>query len=509
MPSLLTAWVEPAHINNKQWVLDWFTRLNPTTAKVCGSIDPVTGAFRLEFPDQLQARLPNADIIYRPYAENENSQWKLMPAKVWVTNARARLEGRPYRVTFCCEPAPSPAEFGDFMRYSVQVMEEADRQGLKVDMWGFPAQFLTMFTDDPRDIRKGGWADALKVAGALRGTVQIDIHDYTGLVAPAGTYDDAYMRSIMTDPDLLRYEQDWPTFEDIESRPYQTRHLFRDMWLNRYALELGIPEHDMFIGECIYDYFGDEWDLRDTWARANAIAGDDLNVCVGERKVGGIRTLPNVTRWKFPHLTFKDAIVAQLRWHGQIRARNPRIKGYALYMLSDKDGDQRPHNWLAHTDILDACIGLNPVVVTPAPAPKPTPVPVPTPAPTPAPLYLRADRDYVNLRPQPTLNNTPITTVTPAQRLKVVGPENAEAMVGHIDMWIQVQTPEGITGWIAAWLLRLETTPPTPPPAPTPLPPPPKPSWRGAFDASELAWIDREAARDTGGVIAKLVTLLQ
>lgn len=513
--SLLTGWAEPDHIHDKQWVLDWYARLNPTTAKICGSIDPVTGAFRFEFPDALQQRLPHTEIIYRPYAANENEQWKLMPAKVWVANAKARLEGRAFRVTFCCEPAPSPAEFADFMRYSVEVMEEADKQGLKVDMWGFPAQYLTMFTDDPRDIRKGLWTPALKVAGALHGTVQIDIHCYTGLVAPAGTYDDSYMRAIMTDENLLRYESDWPTYAAIESRPYQTRHLFRDMWLNRYAKELGIPEHDVFIGESIFDYFGDEWDLKDTWARANSIAGNDLDCCVGERKVGGIRTLPNVTRWKFPHLSFKDAIIAQLRWHGNIRAQNPRTKGWALYMLCDKKGDQEPHNWLMHKDILDACVGLNMVngnapAPTPKPAPETPPVVVAIP-PAPEPLYLRADRDYVNLGPQPTLNNTPITTVTPTQRLTVIGPENAEAMVGHVDMWIQVKTPEGLTGWAAAWLLRLETSTPAPAPAPvpTPTPVPPKPSWRTAFDAAELAWIDRETARDSGGVLAKLVTLLQ
>lgn len=510
--SLLTGWAEPDHIHDKQWTLDWYTRLNPTVAKICGSTDPVTGAFRFEFPDALQQRLPNTEIIYRPYAENENSQWKLLSAKAWVANAKARLQGRDFRVTFCCEPSPSPDEFPAFMRYSVELMEQADIQGLKVDMWGFPAQFLSMFTDDPRDIRKGLWTPALNVAGALRGTVTVDIHCYTGIVAPAGTYDDGYMRSVMTDANLLRYETDWPSFEDIESRPYQTRHLFRDMWLNRYAVELGIPEHDVFIGESVFDYFGDERDLKDTWARANAIAGSDLDCCVGERKVGGIRTLPNVTRWKFPHLTFKDAIINQLRWHGKLRARNPRIKGYALYMLSDKKGDQEPHNWLMNKDILEACIGLNMVAEThPTPTPKPAPetppvVIIPPPAPTtdPEPLHLYADKDMVNVRPMPGINNEPLTVIPLNTRCLVIGPENARAMVGKLDMWIQIKTPNGVIGWVAAWVVRLMEHKP----APAPIPEPPKPSWRVSFDAAELAWIDRETKRDSSGILAKLVALL-
>lgn len=500
--SLLTGWAEPAHIKNKQWVLDWYTRLNPTTAKICGSVDPVTGAWRFEFPDQVQARLPNTEIIYRPYAENENDQWKLMSAQAWVANAKARLEGRNYRVTFCCEPAPLPSEFPAFMRYSVELMEEADRQGLKVDMWGIPAQHLLMFTSDIRDIRKGLWTPALKVAGALRGTVQIDIHCYTGIVAPAGTYDDNYLREIMTDPDLLRYEDRWPTYEDIESRPYQTRHLFRDMWLNRYAQELGIPEHDVFLGETLFDYFGDEPDLRDTWARANAIAGDDLNVCVGERKVGGIRTLPNVTRWKFPHLTFKDAIVAQLRWHGQIRAKNPRIKGYALYMLSDKDGDQRPHNWLAHTDILDACVGLNPVD-TAAPTPPPAKPPVEPPPVIIAPTVLCRARTLttLNLRPSPSSTVPPITTIPLQSVLQVIAPDGAPQMLCKKDMWVQVITPAKMTGWVAAQYLALYEEAPAP-----------KPTWRTQVSEAtraRLTLAETWKARHTELPLADFAALLE
>lgn len=383
LQSLLTGWIEPAYIHDTGWVLDWLTRLSPICIKVCGSIDPQTGAWRFQFPDAAQSRLPLSEIIYRPYAENENEQWKLMTPKQWVANAKAHLEGRRYRVTFCCEPAPSEQDFPAFMRYSIELMEEAHKQGLLVDMWGIPAQYLKMYTTDPRDITRGGWDNALRVAGALRGTVTIDIHCYTGLFAPAGTYEDNYLRQIATDQNLLRDERTWATFEDIESRPFQTRHLFRDMWLNRRAKEIGAPEHDFFVGESIYDYFGDEDDLKETWRRANGIAGSDLDICVGERRVGGIRTLPNFTVWKLGG-TFQQGIIKQLRWHGKLRAKNPRCKGWALYMLSDKDGDQRPHNWLAHKDILDACVGLNQVSVNiPPPTPPVVIPPVVTPPPPP------------------------------------------------------------------------------------------------------------------------------
>lgn len=483
--SLLTAWVEPDHIHDRGWVLEWLMRLNPHKVKNCGSIDPVTGAWRFEFPDLVQSLLPESEIIYRPYAENENTLWKLFPAKHIVANFKAHLEGRKFRVSYMCEPAPSVEDFPAFMRHSVEMMEECDKQGLLIDMWGIPAQHLKMYTDDPRDITKGGWDTGVKVAGALRGTVQVNIHGYTGLFAPAGTYDDSYLREIATKPELLRDESTWATFEDIESRPFQTRHLFRDLWLNRRALEIGAPEHDLFIGESIFDYFGDEHDLLEMWQRANAIAGNDLDVCVPDRRyVGGIRTLPNFTRWKQPHLTFKESIVRQLKWHGDLRAKNPRCKGYALYMLSDKDGDQRPHNWLAHKDILEACIGLNPMQTL-----EPEQPPVPPIIITPEVLArVKPTVALLNVRAAP--QAAVISEVTETDLLSVIAPEDAQAMIGRKDMWLQVITPEGVTGWVAAWLVQLD-------------PPPSARAWRALFDAAELAWIDRETARDQEGIIAK------
>lgn len=464
--SLLTGWLEPAFIHDKAWVLDWLSRLNPHLVKNLGSIDAQTGAWRFEFPDQVQARLPQSEIIYRPYALDENERWKSVSAKQLVSDFKARLEGRNYRVSYMCEPAPSPQDFAAFMRHSVEVMEECDRQGVLIDMWGIPAQHLKMYTDDPRDVTTGAWDNALRVAGELRGTVLINIHCYTGLFAPAGTFDDRYLREIATSPDLLRDEKTWASYDDIEARPFQTRHLFRDMWLNRRALEIGAKEHDFNIGESIYDYFGDEWDLQDTWRRANAIAGGDLNVCLPDKRyVGGIRTLPNFTRWKQPHLTFQQSIVKQLKWHGDLRAKNPRCKGWALYMLSDKDGDQRPHNWLAHKDILDACVGLNPMAQeTPN-----TPVPdVPTPLPTTPPpvLFLAtptvAAPTALNVRTSP--NGQITDTVKPGETVSVIAPENASALIGADKQWVQVVTPNGVTGWCAAWLLkRVEPPKPTEP----------------------------------------------
>lgn len=458
--SLLTGWVEPDHIHDKGWVLDWLMRLNPLKVKNCGSIDAQTGAWRFEFPDLVQARLPQSEIIYRPYALNENVQWKQFTPKQLVANFKARLEGRHFRVSYMCEPSPSVEEFPAWIAHSVGMMEECDKQGVLIDMWGIPAQHLKMFTNDPRDITKGGWDNALKVAGALRGRVLINIHCYTGLFAPAGTYDDSYLREIATREELLRDESTWATYEQIESRPFQTRHLFRDLWLNRRALEIGAPEHDLFNGETIYDYFGDEWDLQETWRHANAIAGSDLDVCLPDKRyVGGIRTLPNFTRWKTG--VFQESIVKQLRWHGQIRARNPRYKGLALYMLSDKDGDQRPHNWLAHKDILDACVGLNPMqaLITTTPA-EPTPPAPPVIITPPVLCLVKPITDTLNVRSEPDINDNVVAMCKRGDELKVIAPENATEMLGKHDMWVKVITPKGVTGWCAAWLVELAQTPP-------------------------------------------------
>ena len=499
MPSLLTGWIESSFIHNKQWVLDWLIRLNPTIVKICALPNP-DGTWDFSFADTVASSLPNAEIIYRPYAANENTIWLTLPAVEWITRAAHQLGPRPYRVTFGCEPSFEGEQLTRFLAYSVALIEEAAVQGIKIDLWGIQPQALRMFTSHEDDITKGKWDTLLRTAGKHRGTVTIDYHTYTGLVLPAGTYDDSYLRRIATEPELLRDEKTWATWEQIQERPYQTRHLFRHRWLNLRAKDIGAPEHDYFIGESPFDWYGEEWDLRETWSAANAIAGGELDNDVNKR-VAGINTLYNFTRWKFPQWTFEEAILKQLAWYGKLLANDPRCKGWALYALTDKEGDQQSYNWLRRRSILEGCIGLNPVVSIPVPAPTPAPIP------TPAPLYLHADRDYVNLRPEPTLNNTPLTTVTPSQRLKVIGPENAQAMVGHIDMWIQVQTPEGIMGWIAAWLLRLETT--APPPAPPPPAPAPVTSWRDSFDVTELTWIDREIQRDSGGILAKFVALLQ
>ena len=484
--SLLTGWIEPAHINDKGWVLGWLGRLNPHKVKICGSVDQQTGAWRFEFPDQVQAQQPNTEIIYRPYALNENEQWKQFTPKQLVANFKTRLEGRKFRVSYMCEPSPSVEEFAAWIAHSVGVMEECDKQGVLIDMWGLPAQHLKMYTNDPRDITKGGWNPALWVAGMLRGTVQINIHCYTGLYAPAGTYDDSYMREIATSQSLLSDEATWATYEQIESRPYQTRHLFRDLWLNRWANEIGAPEHDLFGGETIFDYFGDEPELQDAWRRANSIAGSDLDVCLPDRRyVGGIRTMPNFTRWKRPWATFKDSIIAQLRWHGNIRARNPRYKGWALYMLSDKDGDQRPHNWLAHKDILDAMPGLNPMQVDKPPMQTPVPpVVISTPPKT---LCFAKATVTLNVRYEASVNNVPIGSVQTYEELKVIEPENAQAMIGKTGMWVKVITPKGITGWVSASYLAL--SPPALPTTPVVLPPKPpvKVDWRTTITANTRA----------------------
>lgn len=377
--SLFTLWLEAPYIDDKGWVLNYLQRLNPVKVKILTYIRS-DGAYDFSFADEVHSRVPQSEVILRPYAVDENSQWRAVSAENWILDKKAKLGGRPFRITMGCEPAFKGQDLTDFLAYSVKLMEAAHKHNQPIDLWGVQPQLLNKFTTSPDDIGSGKWDAFLKVAGDLRGIVTVDYHTYTGLVLPAGTFDDSYLRRIANEQTLLSDPLTWATWKNISvDRPYQTRHLFRHRWLNLRALEKGYKEHDYFIGESPFDRF-EEWDLGETWQRADGIAG---------KRVTGINTLEGFYRWKFPQWTFKEAVIHQLVWYGALLSNDPRCKGFAAYMYSSKEGDQVPYNFAPHKDILDGMVGLTPIHATTPTTPVPVPPPVPVPAPTPPTLEQR------------------------------------------------------------------------------------------------------------------------
>lgn len=397
--SLFTLWMETSFIDNKSWLIEnYLPRLNPTVAKVKGFVNDQTGVWDFSVADMIASRVP-CEISYRPYSVHENDYHKQYAPKQFVSMVKSKLQGRKYRVNVGCEPSPNAADLPAVLKWTTQIMEGGDTQGVEFDVLSIPVQYLLMFTNDPRDIGRGMWDDFLRVAGFLRDKMRVVYHMYTGLVLPAGTFNDDYLRKIATEPELLRDPSTWATYEQITNphaglQRYVTRHIGRHWWLNYRALEKGYQQHDYFIGEAGWDWFGGEWDLQDTWARANGIAGSDLDVCPpNDRRVSGIRTLPNFTRWKFPQWDFKTAIVKQLEWYGKLLAHDPRCKGWAFYAYTFKEGDQQPYNIGVFKDILEGMIGVNMVTA------QSTPVEIP---PTPPPPSDALTQLYETLQKQPT-----------------------------------------------------------------------------------------------------------
>lgn len=365
--SLFTLWLEAPYIDNKIWVLGYLQRLNPVKVKILTYVRS-DGGYDFSFADDVRLTVPSSEVILRPYATDENQQWESIAPEAWILDKKAKLAGRPFRITFGCEPAFRGQKLTDFLAYNVKLMEAAHKHNQPVDLWGIQPQLINKFTQDADDIDKGKWDAFLKVAGELRGIVTVDYHTYTGLVAPAGTFDDTYLRRIASEQPLLSDPLTWATWKNItDDRPYQTRHLFRHRWLNLRALEKGYQEHDYFLGESLFDRF-EEWDLGETWQRADAIAG---------KRVTGINTLEAFYRWKFPQWTFKEAVIHQLVWYGSLLSNDPRCKGFAAYMYSSKEGDQAPYNFAPHKDILDGMVGLTPIHAQTPTTPPVTPPTLP------------------------------------------------------------------------------------------------------------------------------------
>jgi murein DD-endopeptidase MepM/ murein hydrolase activator NlpD len=71
---------------------------------------------------------------------------------------------------------------------------------------------------------------------------------------------------------------------------------------------------------------------------------------------------------------------------------------------------------------------------------------------------------FLNVRVRPTTDGNILTVASPEDKLVVLGnKELALERVGKADQWLNVQTPDKFTGYVAAWLVRTSDGAPPPP----------------------------------------------
>jgi len=91
----------------------------------------------------------------------------------------------------------------------------------------------------------------------------------------------------------------------------------------------------------------------------------------------------------------------------------------------------------------------------------------------PAPSSLKIyPAERVRLRAGPTTASAELAWLESGEALTVLGnADEARARVGQQEQWIQVQRPDGLSGYVAAWYVQLQPSSPVPPaPAPQPAP---------------------------------------
>lgn len=71
-------------------------------------------------------------------------------------------------------------------------------------------------------------------------------------------------------------------------------------------------------------------------------------------------------------------------------------------------------------------------------------------------LYARTTAtDGLRIRSGPSSQHRPIAIARPEQRLRTFGdPQEIRSLLGRQGQWIHVRTPQGVTGWAAAWFLE-------------------------------------------------------
>ncbi len=69
--------------------------------------------------------------------------------------------------------------------------------------------------------------------------------------------------------------------------------------------------------------------------------------------------------------------------------------------------------------------------------------------------------DILSVRARPSTDSNRLTTVSPDDPLQVLGnADSARVKIGQQGEWLQVKAPSGHVGYVAAWFLRTEDTPP-------------------------------------------------
>jgi len=90
-----------------------------------------------------------------------------------------------------------------------------------------------------------------------------------------------------------------------------------------------------------------------------------------------------------------------------------------------------------------------------APPPVPAPGPVPAPAPV-ISVVVNSPDAPLKVRSGPGIQNAILAEVPDGATLKALESADAvKAKVGQPGQWLQVQTPDGVTGYSAAWYLRM------------------------------------------------------
>lgn len=71
-------------------------------------------------------------------------------------------------------------------------------------------------------------------------------------------------------------------------------------------------------------------------------------------------------------------------------------------------------------------------------------------------LYVRTTAsDGLRIRSGPSAQHRPIATVRPQDHLEVIGdPDEVRGILGRNGQWVHVRTPQGATGWAAAWFVE-------------------------------------------------------
>jgi len=103
---------------------------------------------------------------------------------------------------------------------------------------------------------------------------------------------------------------------------------------------------------------------------------------------------------------------------------------------------------------------------------------------------------YLNLRASPATSGALVTQIKDQTILAVIEPDAAaQGKIGQQGAWLQVQTPDGQSGYAAAWYLKLIDVPPVEMPAPV------STTLQAQVDSPEAGYLNLRASPSTGGAL--------